>query len=275
MVLPCVMAAAETLHSIIDKSADPPDGRSLPNFERSVVSDAVLDNQEWFVIAYYLQDNSPASQQPLFVDRYDRKARKWMSVTVSPSQKRSGEADCLGLGMALDVSPDSFLLGTHLSPSAECLLVLSFDLQVRTALYGWHLVSFSDGSVVYHRSQIHFAAAHPLEIGLYNRKTGHDYTLYPRKPFQAIRLAEIAKLREFFKSNEEWCNIHNHPCDPEWFDNALDGNVALNEQTDALAFAVDYGSDAQDRDAPPVTIGHQQGHLCLPAHKGRILNRVS
>jgi hypothetical protein len=158
----------------------------------------------------------------------------------------------------LEASAGDFLLSTHLSPSAECTLVLSADLAIRTVLYGWPLATLADGSIVYHRSQIHFAPVHAAEIAIYNRKTGRSYTIYPSKPYQAVRQAEIAKLTPFFDAHTDWCNQHNHPCDPELFDNALDGEVVVNNQTDALAFVIDYGSDADDPGAPPPTVGHRK-----------------
>src|SRR5262249_17420370 len=114
------------------------------------------------------------------------------------------------------------------------------------------------GSIIYHRSQIHFAPVHAAEIALYNRKTGRSYTIYPAKPYQTVRKAEIAKLTEFFDAHMDWCNRYNNPCDPEVFDNALDGQVATNTQTDSLAFVIDYGTDPEDPASPPVTAGDRK-----------------
>jgi hypothetical protein len=257
IVIPHVIFG-ETLRGVIAKSERPLNAKPSANLDLTLLRHAVLDSNRWFVVAYYLQGNTPASEQLLFVDRYDRDKETWIGARFLPEQRRAGDADCLGLGITFHNAEDGFLLGTHLSPSAECLLVLSEDLQVRAVLYGWPLATFRDGTIVYHRSQIHFASAHALEIGIFDRSTGRDYTLFPRKPFQAIRLAEIAKLRDFFKSHEEWCNLHNHPCNPEWFDNALDGNVVVNQEQGAVAFVVDYGSDPQDHSSPPVSVGHRK-----------------
>ena len=248
---------AETLRDVIAKSEQAPNVTSLRNLDRAVLGSSVFTDDRWYVVAYYLDENVSASEAILHIDRLDRRTQKWINAEIPASQRRAGEVDCLGFGIALDSSPIGFLVSTHLSPSAECLLVLTTDLQVRAGLYGWQLAMFRDGSILYHRSQIHFASAHPLEIGLYDIKTGRDTTIFPRKPYQTIRLAEIARLRDFFAANDLWCNVHNHPCDPEWFDNALNGEVAVNEQA-ALVFVVDYGTDSQDSDAPPVTVGHRK-----------------
>lgn len=41
-------------------------------------------------------------------------------------------------------------------------------------------------------------------------------------------------------SNEAWCRAHNHPCDPELFDNFLVGDVVVNDATAGLAFRVAF-----------------------------------
>jgi hypothetical protein len=251
-------ASADSLRAVIAKSDAPPDARPVANLDREITSYSVLDTESVLAIAYYLQGDSPGLEEPLFVDRYDRKARQWRSAAFSREQRAAGGSDCLGSAVGLESSGDSFLLSTHISPSAECTLVLSTDLAVRAALYGWPEASLADGSIVYQRSQIHFAPFHAAEIAVYSRKTGRSYTIYPSKPYQAERQAEITKLTAFFDAHQDWCNQHNHPCDPELFDNALDGPVAANPQTDSLAFVIDYGSDADDPGAPPVTAGHRK-----------------
>jgi hypothetical protein len=251
-------ASAETLRAVIATSDAPPDPRPLANLDREITSYSTLDNPRWFTVAYYLQGNSDTLEGPLLVDRYDRSTRQWRSTSFSRGQARTGPSDCLGSALALEATADGFLLTTHLSPSAECTMVLSTDLALRATLYGWPVATLADGSIVYHRSQIHFAPVHAAEIAVYNRRTGRSYTIYPSKPYQAVRLSEIAKLTEFFDAHVDWCNRYNHPCDPESFDNALDGPVVTNSQTNSLAFVIDYGTDLADPGAPPVTAGHRK-----------------
>lgn len=251
-------SSAATLREVIATSDAPPDLRPLANLDRDITSYSVLDNPQWFAVAYYLQGSSEALEGPLFVDRYQRSTRQWRFAAFSRDQTSTRASDCLGSASGLDAAADSFLLTTHITPSAECVLVLSTDLAVRTTLYGWPLATLADGSIVYHRSQIHFAPVHAAEIAVFNRKTGRSYTIYPSKPYQAVRQAEIATLTAFFDQHLDWCNQHNQPCDPESFENALDGQVVTNKQTDALAFVIDYGSDAEDPGAPPVTAGHRK-----------------
>jgi hypothetical protein len=251
-------AWAETLNEVIAKSSAPPDARPLANLNREIADYSVLDTQGTLAIAYYVPGDGPVHEGPLFVDRYDRKTRQWRSASFSRDQLATAGSDCVGSITSLSANAAGYLATTHITPSAECTLVLSPDLQLRATLYGWPLATLADGSIVYHRSQIHFAAVHAAEVAIYSRKTGRSYTIYPAKPYQAVRQTEIARLEEFFNTHLDWCNHHNHPCDPELFDNSISSPVVVEDKTDAIAFIVDYGSDAEDATAPPVAGGRRK-----------------
>jgi hypothetical protein len=118
--------------------------------------------------------------------------------------------------------------------------VVSRNLEFRDALYGWYLAAFSDGPIVFHRSEVHFAAVHPAELGLYDPKSRREIALFPRKPFQPTRSAFVAQLSEFYRTHPDWCNRNNHPCDAESMDSSLVGEVVTNIQEHALAFVISY-----------------------------------
>jgi hypothetical protein len=111
---------------------------------------------------------------------------------------------------------------------------------MRKALFGWYLARFSDDNVVYQRGEVHFAPVHPAELALYNWRSGREVELFPRKPFQAVRLAHIQRLREFFSTRREWCNKNDAPCDPDQMDSSLLRDVATNDSEHALAFLISY-----------------------------------
>jgi hypothetical protein len=156
--------------------------------------------------------------------------------------------NCLGSVLSISALGDRLLLDTHLSPSAGCALILSQNLKVEAGVYGWYLGQIGGDEIIYHRSEIHFASEHPAEIALFNLRTKRDLTLFPRKPYQAIRLALIAQLKEFFQTHEDWCNKFNDPCDPDWFDSSLEGEVATGAEKDALAFVISYEQQAFPRE---------------------------
>jgi hypothetical protein len=87
---------------------------------------------------------------------------------------------------------------------------------------------------------VHFAPVHPTEIALYDLRSKRDETIFPPQAPTAARQARIAQLREFYKSNTEWCQKNDDPCDPESFDSDLEGEVATNESESAVAFLISY-----------------------------------
>ncbi len=139
-------------------------------------------------------------------------------------------------GLAIARFPGGFLVRSHINPSAECTIVLGPDLAVRGVLAGWPVATLADGRLVYQRNQVHFAALHPVALALFDPARGVDITLYPRAPEGRARAAHVARMRAVFTT--AWCNAHNHPCDPERFDEQVQGDVATDARGDSLAFAL-------------------------------------
>jgi hypothetical protein len=164
---------------------------TLPNLAKPVTSGSSLNDFARYVVAYYLDNTAGVLRSPMFVDAYDRKARTWKNaaITGGGSQINAAGASmsddtCLGSVLRIGASAESIFLDTHINPSAGCLLILSQDLKVRTALFGWYLARFSDDSVVYHRSEVHFAPVHPAELALYNWRSGREVSCSPESHFK-------------------------------------------------------------------------------------------
>ena len=200
---------------------------------RTSYSHTTFDSGKEFLIAYYVDAGTGLLDKLLFVNRYDKDAHTSTSAEIGP------DAGCLGSAVSIRSSTRAFYLGTHLNPSAGCTIVMSRDLAVQAVLPGWFLAVFADGTIVYHRSEVHFAPTHYAEVSLYDRRTGRDLRIYPMKPYQRIRTEHINRVRRVY-SNDEWCRAHNHHCNPELFDNFIVGDVALSDATSALAFQVAF-----------------------------------
>jgi hypothetical protein len=165
VVTACVMlvrpSAGETLADAIRARGLTPSSQMLPNLDRHITSYAILQNADGFLIAYYVDDGSGALTEPLFVDRYDAVGHAWTSTKITRADPKVADSWCLGSAVSIRASPHGYYLGTHLNPSAGCTIVLSRDLAVQAVLTGWMLAVLGDGTVVYQRSQVHFAP-HPL-----------------------------------------------------------------------------------------------------------------
>jgi hypothetical protein len=178
----------------------------------------------------------------MFLDRYDRKHEVWTSTRLQDLKTTMGdrEIDCFGSILSIKAAGDRLFLDTHLSPSAGCLLVLSPDFKLEAGLYGWLVGRLGEDKLIYHRSEVHFAPVHLTEIALYDLRTKRDILLFPRTQDSLIWRARTAQLKELYKGNEEWCNRNNDPCDPEYFDSELQGEVAASEAEATVAFLISY-----------------------------------
>jgi hypothetical protein len=174
----------------------------------------------------------------MFLDRYDRKHEVWTSTRLQDLKTTMGdrEIDCFGSILSIKAAGDRLFLDTHLSPSAGCLLVLSPDFKLEAGLYGWLVGRLGEDKLIYHRSEVHFAPVHLTEIALYDLRTKRDILLFPRTQDSLIWRARTAQLKELYKGNEEWCNRNNDPCDPQYFDGELQGEVAASEAEATVAF---------------------------------------
>jgi len=234
-------AGAQTLRETLTAKHVPIQEAKLTNLDGKISSGAELDEAKQFVIAYYLVERSGNVNPPLYIDRYDRENKTWRSGKLGETTAESGNIDVC-FGAVLDITPlgEELMLDTHINPSAGCVLIVSRDLKHATELSGWVLGHFEDGTLLYHRSQVHFATVHPTEIAVYSEKSKSDFILYPPKPDSPIRSRLTSKLSEFFDTHHDYCAKANDPCDAETFDSDLDGEVALDEREHAVAFAISY-----------------------------------
>jgi len=140
----------------------------------------------------------------------------------------------------------------HINPSAETLFVFSRNLKLVAELSGWELALLPDESVIYQRSQVHFAPTHSVELSIFNPDTRQDVQIYPPKPYQPVRRTFIERVAlDYKRRGEEWFAKNNHHMNPEMFDSSLIGNVAVDVRSKAISFRVKYGDPENPRDPLP------------------------
>lgn len=229
-------AHAETLGGVLAaRGVEPPPPRLV--LDQPLDTYQILDDERDLLVVYA---EAPAGAARLQAARFERARRRW---TVAPLDWRvaadGGGANALEpqwcrSGLAIDRFPGGFLLRSHINPSAECTVVLGPDLSVRAVLAGWPVATLADGRLVYQRNQVHFASFHPVALALLDARRPKEIALYPPRPPREIRRAHVDRLRGVY--TEAWCNAHNHPCDPEQFDERLSDRVVADAGGDALAF---------------------------------------
>jgi hypothetical protein len=233
-------ARAQTLRDALAAKQVVIEGASLPNLEKKITSGAQLDDANQFVIAYYLDDGSGLLNPPLYLDRFDRKNNTWESGALGKAGSEEAASPCFGSVLDITSLSDQFILETHINPSAGCALIVSRGLKLEATLDGWVLGHFEDGTIVYHRSQVHFATVHPARIAVYSEHTRKDFTIFPPQTESPVRARLTAALRDFFQTHQDYCVKANDPCDPAEFDSALAGKIALDGREHAIAFVISY-----------------------------------
>jgi hypothetical protein len=250
LVLIATPARAETLGDVLAAlNLSPPPG-AVPLLDRPLARHRVLDDARDVLVVYALADGDASR---LHATRLDKAAKRWTTVPIDipPARGVGGPQDigadsCQG-GLALERYTGGFLLIAHINPSAECTIVLGPALEVRAVLAGWPVLSLPGGRIVYQRNQVHFASFHPVALGLFDPARPGDMSLYPRKPYQSARAAHVERMRGIY--TDAWCRAHNHPCDPELFDESVTSPVVSDTAGDTLAFVIAWEGTAGASDA--------------------------
>ncbi|MCI0605856.1 hypothetical protein L0156_22955 [bacterium] len=207
----------------------------LRDLDLSLLGAEVSNTADVFCVGYFVDGTDPEIHVVLF----DRKKLQWFETKVNLR-----ESDyCFGSNAitGIQYSKNFLHLETHINPSAGCTLIFNKKLQFQKALYGWPLAIFDDETVVYHNSEVHFAPTHPATISLYNPVTKSGKEIYPMKPYQAVRLKYIEKMKEVY-SDQNWCREKNHHCDPESFNVSI-GDLEINNKTDSIIFQAHFSGD--------------------------------
>ena len=97
------------------------------------------------------------------------------------------------------------LVGQHINPSAEQLLVFSKDFMFVRQLYGWELVTLPNETIVYHHSQVHFAPTHTVEISVFDPVSKIDRQIYPPATLGEVRREFIERVAKAYAARgEDW-----------------------------------------------------------------------
>jgi hypothetical protein len=157
--------------------------------------------------------------------------------------------------LALLFAPQRFIhRSEHINPSAETLQILTPDMNVVAELDGWELSTLPNEIVIYHRSQVHFAPTHSLEVAVYDPVRRKDKVIYPPLPVQPVRHEFIDRVDQIYKQRgEAWFREHNHHMDPTRFDSMLVGDLMVDTAAKMFSFRVRFGDPDNIADPLPFT----------------------
>jgi len=135
------------------------------------------------------------------------------------------------------------LVNVGIAHDAFSTVVLDGDLREVGRVYGRGAVVLRTGVVLYQRGQPHAAPTHYVEVAAYDTRSRKEITLYPRKPYSAVRQQFISRTKAVYdRIGEDVCAKINHHCDPEKF-NSYKEPIVANTAGDTVAFVVHYQAD--------------------------------
>jgi hypothetical protein len=163
--------------------------------------------------------------------------------TSLPRTDETPAVEGVGSIMRVGHTRHHLLLDAHINPSAGTLLVLSRALEPKALLYGFSLFALPNDSIVYDRSQVHFAPTHWVEIFMYDPASGVDRQIYPLKPYDQPRLAFMREMKKAYdRAGEAFCRENNHHCNPELFDSSWGSSWVVDREAGTFAFLVRFGT---------------------------------
>jgi len=232
-------AWAETLADVLHQY-----GLSREDVSMPVTSYGVMNAPDAFAIGYYEDDGSGYLGNNIHIDYFDRGRKAWKSTVYDKSDlDENNPCSRTGSVLLIKDSGKYLYVVTHKNPSAGCTFVFSRTLEFTSSLYGWPVAVFSDGSLIYQHSQVHFAPTHYVELSLFSPDTGNTQQVYPPEPFSTVRKEQVEKVRrQYREKGDEWCRQMNHHCDPELFDSTL--KETLVDDTTGSALTVVTFMDA-------------------------------
>jgi hypothetical protein len=166
--------------------------------------------------------------------------------------KRDKTDVCSGSVLELHLVGNFTLVSTHISPSAECLLVLDAKFELLQTLYGFRPRQVAPNQIVLIEDMIHFAPVHPerLQLGDLSRRTTLE--LYP--PAGDVLREQFSQQHAKHMPPPQTCQRMNDPCSPALFDEDI--RTIFADGNGRFALLV-------DQSASHVTLEDQQADLVL------------
>jgi hypothetical protein len=247
-------ATTMTLREAIEQIGATTEGLAAASLARPITSYATLAEGGDFGIAYYGDAGDGLLHEPLYVG-YKAQGQPWLE---RQARTRDRERGPFGSAVRISRAGSYLLVDCHRSPSAGNLLVFTRRLDLVSELYGFSLElrgfsigSLPDGLILFVRSMIHFAPAHPGQLALYDAAAGRERQLYPTDEATPARRAFIKRLEPIYK---KWAKVqpgYVYGYDPTWFDVWYEA-ASYDADTDTLRVSATFSADRHPTSiAPP------------------------
>ena len=258
---------AMTLKQLLVEQQIPADSFTASELNQTVGGTILLGGADVVELAYDVL-GSDSTFVSAHVVKYDKK-----SGVLQRSKLQSDKTDvCLGSFTGMLMAGDFTLVSAHISPSAECTLVLDSRLAQKTTLYGFEPTLIAPNQVVLIENMIHFSPVHPERLQLADLKLGTTTELYP--PAKDAMRAKLANENAMHMPAREICIEMNDPCDPHLFDEEILG-VATGSGSRFALIVKQSASHATVREEHPTAIASQSAlYIYAPVDTGWIYCEV-
>lgn len=235
-----------TLADVLKQEGIPSPQRTIPHLNSRITSFATLNDDQEFLIAYYLDNPKNELRFPLLVTLFDKHSGRWrhveltdIKVQIFADTDHEIQDDCMGSVLGISRQGDQYFLNLHFNPSAGCLLVLNTDLTVSHTLAGWPVAFFQSGWFVWIGDMVHFSDIHAETLFLYDPITHKSQQIYPQKK-DPLRDDFSTRLEKMI--NKKQCAENNWACEPDRFATEID-SVEINDETNALALRAAFTTE--------------------------------
>jgi len=234
---------SSTLADVLEQNSIAAPARSIPNLDRPITSYATLNDDQEFLIAYYLMTPDNRMQFPLFLTRFDKRTGEWQNASLVdvkvPVFQSTQQTECIGSVLRIERNRAWYYLNLHWNPSAGCLLIVNQDLTVSHTLPGSTAGFFKSGSFLYVANMVHFADIHPETLWIYDPLTHRSRQLYPQEddPFRKDFSSRLAKVIDVDK-----CRKNNWACQADRFTTDI-GDIEVNDENNSVAFVTTFDTE--------------------------------
>jgi hypothetical protein len=253
LFLPPRPALAQTLGEVLSQNGQRTPAGLVGRDSWPITSYATRSDSTGFAITYYRRDGELLGDT-LFVSLRDEKSGGWTHAEVLRVRTTTADSTSYILGSAtrITLGPEYIYVDTHLTPSAGTLLVLTRSLLPVVMVKGWSELVLPDGSMVYQKNLVHFAATHPAELRFFDPRGKRDLAVYPSLPYAEVRRSYIERVREMWsRLGDDWFRLNNHHQMAEQFESRI-GTPVADSTGGRIAFLAWFGDGGGSRAATPL-----------------------
>ena len=208
-----------------------------------ITSYSTFNNNDYFIICYYIKKGDFLDKS-LHLIKYEKDKKKFHTNTYDLDTIEENTPSILRGSVTKIIYTNNLLsVHLHINPSAGYSLYFNDNNKYLFYIFGWPVFQDTE-TVIYQKSQIHFAPTHFTELYGVNILTKQKYKLYPSEKKSIVRIKHEEQIKKYYeKIGEDWFRINNHHMNPEDFDNGIiDKSINANHDLKSIIFIINFAN---------------------------------